>query len=144
MIIHLPRQLLRPEAFLQRRRRLLNNEARLAYYLAFLFLVSLAAYVYLLPASRTATVQAQIRQVSSNYETQLTANAEMVIAISQYTNMAALTARAQQKGFELPTSAVFVPVPDLSGGPLASGASLNGQAPAAAQLEIEPAHAATR
>ncbi len=96
MIIRLPRQLLRPEIILQRRRRPLSNEARLARYLAFVLLVCLAAYVYLLPASRTVAVHAQIRQVSSDYETQLTANAETIIAISKYTNMTALTARARQ------------------------------------------------
>ncbi len=131
MIIHLPRQLLRPEAVLQRRRRPLSNEARLARYLAFVALVCLAGYVYLLPASRTVAIQAQIRQVTSDYETQLTANAETVIAISRYTNMTALSARARQKGFEVPASPVFVPVPGMPGGPLASSLQLSNDSPAA-------------
>jgi hypothetical protein len=144
VIIRLPRQLLRPEIILQRRRRPLSNEARLARYLAFVLLVCLAAYVYLLPASRTVAVHAQIRQVSSDYETQLTANAETIIAISRYTNMTALTARARQKGFELPASPVFVPVPGTPGGPLASGLQLDERAPAAAPVGANSAHAATR
>ena len=132
MIINLPRQLLRPEVLLQRRRRPLSSEARLLHYLAFVALVCLAAYFYLLPASRAAAIQAQIRQVASEYETQLTANSETVIAISQHTNMAVLTARARQKGFGPPSSAVFVPVPTVPGGPLASGLQLNDHALGAA------------
>lgn len=144
MIINLPRQLLRPEAVLQRRRRPLSNEARLARYLVFVLLVCLAAYVYLLPASNTVAVRAEIRKVSYQYETQLTANAETIIAISQYTNMAALTARARQKGFELPATPVFVPVPGGPGGPLASSLELSERALGAAPIGVETANAPAR
>ena len=82
--------------------------------------------------------------MSSDYETQLTANAETIIAISRYTNMTALTARARQKGFEMPVAPVFVPVPGTPGGPLASGLQLDDRAPAAAPVGANTAHAATR
>ena len=144
MIINLPRQLLRPEVLLQRRRRPLSSEARLLHYLVFVVLVCLAAYFYLLPASRAAAVQAQIRQVASEYETQLTANSETVITISQYTNMAVLTVRARQKGFGPPSSAVFVPVPTVPGGPLALGLQLDAHALGATPLGAEIANASSR